>query len=67
MPCQNSARCIDSANGFKCECPAGFSGKHCEDNIDDCEKNKQCRNDAVCVDGDNDFSCSCKAGYAGSR
>ena len=67
MPCKNSARCIDSANGFKCECPAGFSGKYCEDNIDNCEKNKQCLNDAVCVDGDDDFSCSCKAGYAGSR
>ena len=66
MPCKNDARCIDSTNGFRCECKAGFSGTLCEENIDDCATNNLCQN-GVCVDGDQDFSCRCKAGFAGKR
>ena len=67
MPCRNNARCIDSSNGFRCECKPGFSGTLCEDNIDDCAANNLCQNDGTCVDGNQGFTCNCKPGYAGSR
>ena len=28
--CKNGATCEDLINGFKCRCPAGFSGTNCE-------------------------------------
>ena len=28
-PCQNNATCIDGANGYGCNCTAGYNGTHC--------------------------------------
>lgn len=40
---------VIEAGRFSCICQKGFTGAHCETNIDDCEKNK-CANGATCVD-----------------
>jgi len=29
-PCQNGGTCIDSINGFSCDCPSGYTGMRCE-------------------------------------
>ena len=29
-PCQNGGKCIDGQNSYHCQCPAGYTGKHCE-------------------------------------
>ena len=29
-PCLNAGQCVDSDDGYKCECAHGFKGHHCE-------------------------------------
>lgn len=47
-----------------CRCRAGFSGRHCSDNVDDCATSP-CANGGTCRDGVNEFSCTCPPGYTG--
>ena len=42
--CQHGSACIDRVGGYKCECLPGFTGVHCEVDIDECENN-------LCVNG----------------
>lgn len=46
-----SIRCQDRVNDYFCVCPAGYKGKNCSTNIDDCVTNGQpCKNGATCTD-----------------
>lgn len=66
-PCRNGGLCED-ANGFAeeltCHCLAGFTGRRCENDVDDCLM-RPCANGATCLDGVNRFSCVCPAGFSG--
>ena len=41
---------------FRCDCPTGFSGQRCEENVNDCDMNL-CENNATCVDKVGDYEC----------
>lgn len=62
-PCHNGI-CTDDLVGYTCDCFIGFTGRDCEDNIDDCEKNV-CQNNSTCIDGVTSFKCICKEGFKG--
>ncbi|KAJ2944729.1 hypothetical protein O0L34_g4091 [Tuta absoluta] len=62
-PCVNAAACNNTAGGYSCTCLAGWTGRDCEVNVDDCTG--QCLHGATCIDLVDDFHCACAAGYAG--
>jgi Golgi apparatus protein 1 len=64
--CQNGGSCVDKVNGFKCICPAGFTGPLCQTDIDDCQTDNPCLNGGSCADLVNSFRCLCVPGFTGS-
>ncbi|XP_072266426.1 protein delta homolog 2 [Pyxicephalus adspersus] len=67
FPCLNGGTCHDE-NGFAdaltCRCLAGYVGRLCETDVDDCLM-RPCANGATCIDGVNRFSCECPYGFQG--
>ena len=53
-----------SDDDYECRCPAGFSGKNCEVNVDDCAT-KPCQNGGTCYDLVNYYKCHCLEGFGG--
>ena len=63
-PCQNGGTCLDEVGMYTCLCQDGFTGKHCETDIDEC-LSSPCRNGATCNQYVNSYTCSCPAGFSG--
>lgn len=55
---------MDLGKRVMCRCLPGFTGTHCETNIDDCASSP-CSNAGTCFDLDNDFRCACTLGFTG--
>ncbi|XP_063300241.1 protein delta homolog 2 [Pelobates fuscus] len=67
FPCLNGGTCQDErgyADTFVCRCLAGYVGRLCEVDVDDCLM-RPCANGATCHDGVNRFSCECPLGFQG--
>ncbi|KAL9961396.1 hypothetical protein ACROYT_G030323 [Oculina patagonica] len=67
-PCLNNATCL---NGFTdkryiCLCQAGYTGEHCETEIDKCTmKGLRCDVNALCNSTGEMYKCECKDGFHG--
>ncbi|NXO35180.1 CRUM1 protein, partial [Locustella ochotensis] len=64
-PCLNAGTCEDLFDSFRCSCSAGWAGRRCEANIDDCQPSPCVHGD--CVDAVADFRCECFRGFIGKR
>ena len=62
--CGDNSHCVDGVNAFTCVCDAGYTGKYCERNIDECE-DVSCSGHGHCVDEVNSFVCECEVGFTG--
>nr|XP_023657699.1 sushi, nidogen and EGF-like domain-containing protein 1 isoform X2 [Paramormyrops kingsleyae] len=67
-PCMNGGRCInDCITGnpsFSCSCLAGFTGRTCHIDVDECASHP-CQNGGLCKDQTNSYTCMCGPGYKG--
>ncbi|XP_053708828.1 sushi, nidogen and EGF-like domain-containing protein 1 isoform X2 [Synchiropus splendidus] len=68
-PCLNGGRCIDDCitgnRSFTCSCLAGFTGRRCQINVDECAS-QPCQNGGTCEDQINSFTCHCPSGFTGA-
>uniref|UniRef100_A0A672LV85 Protein jagged-1 n=1 Tax=Sinocyclocheilus grahami TaxID=75366 RepID=A0A672LV85_SINGR len=63
-PCLNGGSCVESSQGFECQCAPGWTGPSCNINEDDCSPNP-CNHSGVCVDLADGFKCICPAQWTG--
>ena len=57
------AECI-VRDSYQCECLVGWTGSHCESDIDECAS-YPCHDNAICIDMYNAFECTCRPGWTG--
>ncbi|KAJ8316300.1 hypothetical protein KUTeg_006314 [Tegillarca granosa] len=57
FPCFHNATCTPTSDGYNCQCAVGWTGTHCETEIDKCTSLTPCQNGATCVNIVNDYIC----------
>ncbi|NXO89472.1 SNED1 protein, partial [Certhia brachydactyla] len=69
-PCLNGGKCIEDCitgnPSYTCSCLAGFTGKRCHVDVDECLSNP-CQNGATCLNGAGRFTCRCPPGFRGNN
>ena len=66
----SSCACLKPVVEYNCECPTGYSGTNCEEDINECDTNP-CQNGAACTETDGTtltvgvYNCECPTGYSG--
>ncbi|NXP53717.1 SNED1 protein, partial [Heliornis fulica] len=69
-PCLNGGKCIEDCitgnPSYTCSCLAGFTGKRCHVDVDEC-LSQPCQNGATCLNGASSFSCRCLPGFRGTN
>jgi len=62
--CLNGGQDVEQGDNCVCECPAGFEGANCENEITDPCANVECQNGGTC---NTDGTCDCAPGYGGDN
>ncbi|XP_068679247.1 epidermal growth factor-like protein 6 [Montipora foliosa] len=66
-PCRNDGTCLPlyEENSYKCICNAGFTGRDCKNDIDECSSENECHVNATCMNTMGSYTCTCNSGYQG--
>ncbi|XP_068684959.1 protein kinase C-binding protein NELL2-like [Montipora foliosa] len=67
-PCLNNGKCLLGYTDKKyvCECPPGFTGENCENDVNECSTRiHDCNENATCANTAGNFNCTCKTGFTG--
>ncbi|XP_068731154.1 neurogenic locus notch homolog protein 1-like [Montipora capricornis] len=67
-PCLNNGKCLlgYTDKNYVCECPSGFTGENCENDVDECGTGSHdCNENATCANTAGNFNCTCKTGFTG--
>jgi len=62
--CQNGGTCNNNAGSFECVCVPGWTGTHCERDINECAF-LACMNGGTCRNTPGSFTCECTPGWTG--
>lgn len=63
--CHNGGQCVEGRGlDFTCNCAAGWQGRFCSNEIDECESSP-CQNGGICVDKIASYACVCSMGFTG--
>lgn len=54
--CQHAGICINAGNSHHCQCPLGYTGSYCEEQLDECSSNP-CQHGATCSDFVGGYRC----------
>lgn len=67
-PCVTGAKCqeADEVGSFHCECPRGYQGSQCAEDVDECAAHI-CEHDGLCHNLPGKFQCFCRPGFTGTR
>lgn len=65
--CLHGAKCSPSSNflDFACTCTVGYTGRLCDEDVDECVMTSPCRNGATCRNTNGSYHCVCAKGYEG--
>lgn len=58
--CKNGGLCVDRGSSYFCQCPPGFQGRLCQDNVNPCES-QPCQQGATCVAQPSGYLCQVSA------
>lgn len=68
-PCRNGGSCYDRFNGFHCNCPNGWTGETCADDVNECAEyvgtDLGCQNGGTCMNIPGSYRCRCTADWHG--
>ncbi|XP_069755212.1 fibrillin-1-like [Narcine bancroftii] len=62
-PCSRRGTCTNTQGSFLCRCIAGFTGRLCSEDIDECS-DSPCMN-GTCLNIPGSFQCNCQRGFTG--
>ena len=52
---------------YTCHCPSGLTGRHCTDDINECNTPNHCEHNGVCTNSHGSFKCRCPPQWLGTR